>query len=245
MTGQAVDYPYTRGSRLLEPCHYMYPPYGGLEFLDAWTQDRSRCAQALEKRLAACAPGPGLALPGAVLLACGTVVGEWEAPAALVLRRSAALLEPGPAPAPAWGEAVRTAPLLRGLLRRCAARGVAPDDEAWLQGLARKFEVAKRLLPAYGPGLRKPEAEAQAHDPTAGIAAALDRCALLAACLGVCGGAGTDLRRLNALLKLNDLLCSELAGLSASAEASALALLALRAEARRVRGLLERDAPCS
>ncbi|MGE4265193.1 MAG: hypothetical protein AB7E46_12060 [Desulfovibrio sp.] len=239
MTG----YPYARPGLLEQPCHYMYPPYGGPDFLRAWATDRQRAMAALEDVLAAVTPGAGLALPGACLARLEALAGPQEGAASRILRQSAAAVRQAAAPAPALPEPdaeVALAPLVRGLLLR-AASGLADDsDSLWLARLARKFEVAKRLFPAYQP------------HPRHGLGAPLDPDAdnrdirlhaLLAAALGLCGGPDTDLVRLNAQLKLNDALCSELPALSGQPEAAGLALLSLRAEAWRVAGLSPEDAP--
>jgi hypothetical protein len=249
-----TDYPYARPGLLRQPCHYMYPPYGGADFLCAWATHRQRAMTALEDALAALRPSADLALPGACLVLLEALAGPQEDAAARILRQNAARWpEPGApesgliAPAlPEAGAEVALAPLMRGLLLRAAASrtNAANDangaDALWLARLARKFEVAKGLFPAYAPhplhGLGKP------LDPDAGNQDIL-LFALLAAALSLCGGPDTDLVRLNALLKLNDVLCSEISALPGQAEAAALALLSLRAEAWRVAGLSPEDAP--
>lgn len=234
-------YPYARPGLLEQPCHYMYPPYGGADFLCAWAADRQRAMAALADALAAVEPGPAQALPGACMRLLEALAGPHDDAASRMLRQSADPAAPERAlalPAPEAG--VELAPLMRGLLLRAAAGRTDAADALWLARLARKFEVAKRLFPAYAPhplhGLGKP------LDPDAGNRD-IRLHALLAAALGLCNGPETDLVRLNAQLKLNDTLCSELPALSGQPEAGALALLSLRAEAWRVAGLSPEGAP--
>lgn len=238
-----TDYPYARPGLLLQPGHYMYPPYGGADFLCAWATDRQRAMTALENTLAALRPSADLALPGACLALLEAFAGPQEDAAARILRQSAALtLESGPAePAlPEAGTEVALAPLLRALLLRAASGQTDAADALWLARLARKFEVAKRLFPAYEPhplhGLGTP------LNPDAGNQD-IRLHALLAAALGLCNGPDTDLIRLNAQLKLNDALCSEISALPGQTEPAALALLSLRAEAWRMARLSPEDAP--
>ena len=237
-----TDYPYARPDLLRQPCHYMYPPYGGAEFLCAWAANRQRAMATLETGLAVVEPGADLALPAACLTLLEALAGPQDDAACRILRLSEAAAEaelPEAALAKA-GTEVALAPLLRGLLLRAALGQTSGDDALWLARLARKFEVAKRLFPAYQPhplhGLGK------SLDPDAGNRDLL-LFALLAAALGLCGGPGTDLIRLNAQLKLNDVLCSEVSALPGQPEAGALALLSLRAEARRVAALSPEGAP--
>ena len=237
-----TDYPYARPGLLRQPCHYMYPPYGGAEFLCAWAANR-QCAMAkLETGLAVVEPGADLALPGACLPLLEALAGRQDDAPCRTLRLSAAAAEaaaPAP-PLPKAGTEVALLPLLRGLLLRAALGQANAADALWLTRLARKFEVAKRLFPAYQPhpqhGLGKP------LDPDAGNQDLL-LFALLAAALGLCGGPDADLVRLNAQLKLNDVLCSEVSALPGQPEAGALALLSLRAEAWRVAALSPEGAP--
>lgn len=240
MTG----YPYARPGLLRQPAHYMYPPYGGADFLCAWTADRQRAMSILENTLAALPPHADLALPGACLALLEALAGPQEDATSRILRQSAASVSETAAPASALPEPdaeVTLAPLVRGLLLR-AASGQTNDtaDALWLARLARKFEVAKRLFPAYEPhplhGLGKP------LDPDAGNQD-IRLHALLAVALGLCNGPDTDLIRLNAQLKLNDALCSEISALPGQAEPAALALLSLRAEAWRVAQLSPEGAP--
>ncbi|WP_449243248.1 hypothetical protein [Desulfovibrio sp.] len=228
MTG----YPYTGESLLARPCRYMYPPYGGTAFLAAWARDRRRCAEALSAVVVQAGPDPDLALPGACLAVLEPLAGEWVDRAAPVLRRCAAFAPASEAAPENAGNELRLEPLLRAALWR-VARGAAGDAEAGLlRRLARKFEVAKLLHPVYGPDFR------QGRGPTDDVGLY----ALLAAGLGLFARAGEDLVLLNALLKLCDLLCSETGPLSGRAEASALALLALRIEDWRVRRLFPEGA---
>lgn len=238
-----TDYPYARPGLLRQPCHYMYPPYGGADFLCAWAANRQRAMAALETGLAGVEPGAHVALPAACLGLLEALAGRQNDAACRILRLSAAAAAEAELPEaelPKAGTEVTLAPLLRGLLLRAARGQTSGGDALWLARLARKFEVAKRLFPAYEPhplhGLGKP------LDPDAGNRD-IQLHALLAAALGLCGGPEPDLVRLNAQLKLNDVLCSEVSALPSQPEAGALALLSLRAEAWRVTALSPEGAP--
>jgi len=235
-----TDYPYARPGLLRQPCHYMYPPYGGADFLCAWAANRQRAMAVLEDGLAGVEPGPHLDLPAACLPLFEALAGPQDDAACRILRLSEAIAEAafsGSALPEAGGE-VALLPLLRGLLLRASTGQANEADALWLARLARKFEVAKRLFPAYEPhplhGLGKPQ------DPDAGNRDIL-LFALLAAALSLCSGPDTDLVRLNAQLKLNDVLCSEISALPD--QAGALALLSLRAETWRVAQLSPEAAP--
>ncbi|SNS11268.1 hypothetical protein SAMN04488503_2794 [Humidesulfovibrio mexicanus] len=231
-----MSYPYASPGLLAEPCRYMYPPYGGADFLCAWAEQRGRAMAELAGVAALPQESP---LPGLCLALLESFAGRQADLDAL----RAALPAPKPAPKPASeanGAEVALAPLLRALLVRAASGENSAADAQWLPRLARKIEVAKRLFPAYAPhplyGLGTPT------DPDAGNRD-IGLHALLAAALGLCPGPDTELRLLNAQLKLNDTLCSELPALAARPENAALALLSLRAEVWRVNALSPEDAP--
>lgn len=239
-----MSYPYASPGLLAEPCRYMYPPYRGADFLRAWAEQRGRAIAELAGVAAVPQESP---LPGLCLALLESFAGRQADLDALRAALGAALgaALPTPAlpalPAPeADGAGVALAPLLRALLVRAASGGDSAADALWLPRLARKIEVAKRLFPAYAAhplhGLGAP------LDPEAGNRD-IGLHALLAAVLGLCPGPDTELRLLNAQLKLNDTLCSELPALAANPENAALALMSLRAEVWRVNALSPEDAP--
>lgn len=234
-----MNYPYASPGLLAEPCRYMYPPYGGADFLRAWARQRgqamARLALAVAEHSTTDAAPLEPTLAGQALALLESFAGRQADLDAL----RAALPAPKPA-SEANGAEVALAPLLRALLVRAASGENSAADAQWLPRLARKIEVAKRLFPAYAPhplyGLGTPT------DPDAGNRD-IGLHALLAAVLGLCPGPRTELRLLNAQLKLNDTLCSELPALAARPENAALALLSLRAEVWRVNALSPEDAP--
>lgn len=235
-----MSYPYASPGLLAEPCRYMYPPYGGADFLRAWARQRGLAMAKLAGVAAAPLESPLAALCLALLESFAGRQAELDGLRAALRTHLPAPTSP-PLPTPETdGADVALAPLLRALLVRAASGENSEADALWLPRLARKIEVAKRLFPAYAPhplhGLGAP------LDPEAGNRD-IGLHALLAAVLGLCPGPDTELRLLNAQLKLNDTLCSELAALAARPENAALALLSLRAEVWRVNALSPEDAP--
>jgi len=206
-------YAYTRTDLLQgEPQHYMYAAFEGPDFLEAYVRDRQAVIERLRLGLMTL-EGDELA---AQLLAWR--LGRRPVAGAGAPRR---LPQPGQWP-------VRTVEALRPAVRAVLAGAdpAAGAIGAWTDALLRKFEIAKRLRSGYGRGLRAlamDTAEPEAYALLAFLIAAGDR-----------GAVG--LRRLNALLKLDDLLAS--ADLKAAPpRARMAALLAMERELALVRAL--------
>lgn len=110
---------------------------------------------------------------------------------------------PAPAPAearlPAWGEPAQTAPLLEALFAGLLSTGAEGDLGLWLDALARRFEVGKRLHPAYDGRFRPLDKRDFGHT---GLYVRAAEALLLAA------EAFDDSVYLNASLKIVDTLCS-------------------------------------
>lgn len=132
------------------------------------------------------------------------------------------------APAPGQ-EPIDTIDILRRCSLRWRARGADPVVTAWVDVLGRKFEFAHRLRAAYGSDLR-PSTDAETE-------------VLAYALLGELIAATTperDLRQLNALLKVNDLLSYVVRqGCPDDPEFVHAAITSLEGERRRVARYIE------
>lgn len=95
-------------------------------------------------------------------------------------------------------ESVNTGELLLSLLSAQSVREEKKEIKAWLDRLAQRFEVSKKLSETYLPGFRKGEG------PTDCVRLYL----LLSQALSLEYGATRELKFLSTLLKVNDLLCS-------------------------------------
>lgn len=237
----AEAYPYAQGDRLAQPCSYMYTPYQGPALPAAYLASRQASLETLGQALAQADP---LSPEEAQLLARGLALWQQaypgQAPPPLLARLGGAAasldLEAGAGAAAqdlaARGleQAQETGLLLQGLL---ALAGLGPLPLAaadWLERLLGRFETSKRLYHAYQPGFRQGQGGHQELAPYAGLALAL----------GWVNPKGQDLRRLNAALKLGDLLGSQAAPLAGQAEARARAWLALVWELTAVKELMAR-----
>jgi len=129
------------------------------------------------------------------------------------------------AAAPPLRGPVQTEALLRVLVTATDAGSSGKHLRHWTTELARKYEVAGRLRAAYGPDLRPAGPE---EPPLAAYG-------MFASLLGRWAEASGDLRALNALLKLNDLLLAMEPELDAIAAAGAAAGIA--AELRAIGAL--------
>lgn len=198
-----VPYRYV-GAHLLErPFHYMYTPFEGGPFLEAWRAERGRFRDALRelgaRPLSVTVPDRPLGVlsqpPGSAPIETRDV---------LVDLASAEVHRPAEQPA----------------LRR-----------AWVAALTKKFEVTKRLHGHYGERLR----------PSGDDWAEPEPYALFAAVVGLRYVNSQDLRRLNTLLKLVDLLAS-LERMSTSPLAISCAHAAVELEMDAVDALMRKHA---
>lgn len=197
-------YPYADENRLAQPHSYMYPPLHGVAFFPAYKA--SRCA-AID-----------ILLAGGIQKKCGLPLGVAHVakeacsmsdhvtlmpPLSLrtALYDMIAAIEEGtslvPPPIDVRQETrVRTATVLNALLK------AAPEQNggalAWTAFFLGRFEITKRLYTEYVLPSRKGNGKYDSY----GL---YIRLALLFGTICFCK---EDLRALNALLKLNDLLCS-------------------------------------
>ena len=207
-----MEYKYTRENRLLTPETYMYPPYGGKEFLAAWRRDRDEklveiggvpSGKGKESYLALTTrpDAPGLAISLYPTSDCASIMPEWDNErhyeTECILCKAAEF--------PGW---------------------ILLEGESFLWRLVRIFEVRKKL-PAWMSNTPLPAAEyLMTPAPYAWFSWLLGYAAI----------SNGDLRQINCLLKVNDLLCSLEIGERADWHASMA--LGLACERALIHGLL-------
>jgi len=177
-----LKYRYTSDNWLDTPITYAYAEFGGSEFLAAYVRDReqamARVGQALQN------------LPAVEM--------------AQLLRRELLSQPNGSCDGVAIlnelqiDRAIDTAQLLNCLLTAQLADAREPAVTLWLDRLVQRFEVTKKLYARYEPGFRKGEGD------TGRVALYLTLALVL--CLRY--HADGQLKYLNTMLKLTDLLCS-------------------------------------
>jgi hypothetical protein len=242
-------YPYSAGDRLADPCSYMYTPLEGEAFfghyfaargaaLDTWLEAMgpagARDDLAVEILQLASRPlvsamatdDPARHQPAAtarlqpLLRALRAVAadaadarpaGHADPAAALTLLKAMDV-----------GSALETHTLLKHLLSACCADQLLAEAplKAWHDRLVQRFEVTKKLYTSYQPGFRK----------GTGSSVELDLYALLALFLALYSRRPDNLKSLNTLLKLGDLLCSLQDRVAADPAACAAASYALGLE---------------
>lgn len=131
-------YAYTRENRLEHPHRYMYTPFEGFAFLDAFLENR-------QTQLARYPDG--------------------FQPAEQSLRDHCAGLMPASRDRQSLSafnldEPVVTQNLLDAILQAQLARDEASETKGWLDRLVQRFEVSKKIFETYLPGFRKGEGAA-------------------------------------------------------------------------------------
>jgi hypothetical protein len=227
-------YPYASEDRMAAPHTYMYTPFAGSGFFAAYAASRDIglgfCAGAVSQT--ACCLTPQML---ALYHDCTVVLQQARAP--FVPAHVPALPAACPAVCAPLQEPLRgrfdTVEFLRSLLR-CDQDAGKDRLHHWLEWFVHRFEVSKALRVSYClPGGAADEKAMQAAPY-----------ALLAALLARSCGSGTDLKHLNALLKLGDLLCSVTGSVHFSAEDAVLTAFALMVERRVVHDMCaERNIP--
>jgi hypothetical protein len=209
-----LKYRYTSDNWLDRPITYAYAEFGGGEFLAAYVQDRkqamARIGQALQN------------LPAAEMtqLLRRQFVSQPSGSCDGAAKLNALQIE----------QAIDTAQLLNCLLTAQLADAPEPAVTPWLDRLVQRFEVTKKLYARYEPGFRKGEGDAGR--------VALYLMLALVLCLRY--HADGQLKYLNTMLKLTDLLCS-LPAASYEPENLAVRLgLLIGAEVAAVRALASR-----
>jgi len=209
-----MDYPYTSENRLEAPHAYMYAPFKGRTFFDAYFADRQKalaqysdeggCANMLRSEMR------DIALLGAELP---------QLPSAEMLGEFSPQLE------------VSTLDLLSAILALQANGDCGEGIKLWLDRLVQRFEVTKKLYASYPPGFRKGD----------GPADSLVLYWMLAMALYLHFEDTGGLKYLNTGLKLTDLLCSLPAENVADELPRCAMPLLLRAEVRMLGELIGKE----
>lgn len=207
-----MHYPYTAKDMRSNPTMYMYAPFEGAAFLQAYVQSRQHA-----------------------LLHFRNSIQEGENPLAdaLVKRQLSKLLlyaQKSGFPLPRENS-IETKIVLQQCLIHALSGNVdhLPKVDEWVEILLRKIEVSKRLYSAYGADLRP--VDRQDGGPEA--------YALFAALLALRLDGGARLKRLSTLLKLNDFLIFLDDGWRDNLIVQAAIIVALEVELNAVRNLDE------
>ncbi len=213
-----MKYHYTSDNWLDTPVTYAYAEFGGGEFLAAYIHDRrhavARIGQALQDLPAA--EMAQLLRRELMSQSSGQQNGSSDGAAKL----NALQIE----------QAIDTAQLLSCLVRAQLADAREPAVTPWLDRLVQRFEVTKKLYARYEPGFRKGEGDAGRVAPYLMLALVL--------CLRY--HADGQLKYLNTMLKLTDLLCSLPAASYAPENLAVRFGLLIGAEVGAVRALASR-----
>jgi len=190
-----VKYRYTQANQLVQRCDYMYTPYEGPEFLDAYFSQR----ESMRKLLGDLQPRIGGDTSGET--AIGEEIRQVVA-AVIPVHVPSALRDRRPEILPAKPGSVGfvTKSLLLDLWQAFLHSAREPMDilTSWILLLVKKYETQKRLYVAYSAAL-KPASER--YDQ-------LENYALLASLLMYLHRVERNMKYLNSALKLNDLLSS-------------------------------------
>jgi hypothetical protein len=192
-----MSYQYTQLNRLEEPHNYMYTPFGGVDFLCAYREDREAALQ----RIVGAAGGdeayesPVLALLSSYGWHGGHLSSSVPAVAVSITDGRTTAIDLSSFSITAQ---VDTNDLLEALLS--AQMGEQQDElvKSWLDRLVQRFEVTKKLYVAYLPGFRKGE----------GANNSVLLYWRLALSLALFYARTKSPKYLNTLLKVNDLLAS-------------------------------------
>lgn len=233
-----MTYSYSAGNFLQDPPTYMYTAFEGEGFLSCFATARQAAIDTLLARFDSTAAAPGSEPDNLLEQAwvdfllpsfCASALPMAERLAPLLAGIKTAPMPPAAASVGLdhWSlqESVATRPLLLDLLSVPMAGGA---DKIWLDRLIQRFEVTKKLYTVYLPGFRKGEG---AYDDLS-----VYRCFALALVLAY--RQSHNLKQLNALLKVNDLLISLLPRAAESRPALLLVLTLLLAEQGYVRELM-------
>lgn len=221
----------------------MYTPFEGTEFFTSYRKERRRCRQILAASLTSFNL---MSFSAQTICRRGIQdLGDFaltELPIREGSRaegiRSAVLPKSIPQPQqdrplPDPGSKVHVEELLASLLDRVRASSTLMTDEAraWLDRLASRYEVTKRIYAEYEPGFRK----------GAGCFDHVDAYAVTAFLFGAFCMSDMNLKYVNVLLKLNDLTCSVIGtdSFNASPAGHAAAYFALIYEHRHTANLMK------
>lgn len=198
-----MGYVYCEVDRLKEPHAYMYTPFEGMAFLDAYVTSRKDCLGRIAAGTVKLQP---LCDAARMLARCF----DQSSPAhGAEFRQLAGWNVDAASPADTAGAAgrlaqftvtgtVATADLLTALLAGISAGRHADEAKQWLDRLCQRFEVTKKLFDRYQPGFRKGE----------GSNASIPLYWQFALSLALFHAATGQLKYLSTLLKVCDLICS-------------------------------------
>jgi hypothetical protein len=225
MTEDPVTYQYVESNLLRQRYHYMYTPYEGPGFLQAYLSHRRQLRNELAalREQALTRPSTDLEIGEEIRQVC---LNDASHLGQMPLRsRSLTVL-----PAQPGEREFATRDVLLDLWHCFAYDPPRAENEgsAWVDLLLRRFEVTKRLCRGYTTSLRPIDRK---RGPT-------ENYALLAALLMQSKGADGNVKYLNAVLKLTDLLAS--AGPATQGTLTQLVLLStVVAELKAMQALLE------
>jgi hypothetical protein len=219
-----VVYTYSAENRLREPCSYMYTPFEGEVFFSDYFYSRGICRNELEPMVFRNRVRDGFdrrildlsmkEMAGYLDKLAPSIRVKVESflPTA-VMQEQQGRFNPSDQAARAEGDAefpgledireaenIKTLSLIKNLLAVLGSRGDQQlgDVKNWIDKLVQKFEVTKRIYTAY-PSI--PKKGCGAYDN-------MTVYALLALLLALFFGRTKNLKYLNTVIKLNDLLCS-------------------------------------
>ncbi len=209
-----MNYPYSQINRLEEPHNYMYTPFQGMALFQSYQSSR---LDVMHRRAAV---ERGSIEPDHMLVAYALPALEklFDAASLEGGKKFRALLESGSAKifrqskvedgslnglAKGWGklttaEPVATLDLLHALIAVQLTNAQDANTKAWLDLLVQRFEVTKKIYETYPPSFRKGEG--------ANTSVRLYWLFALALCLFY--ARSNEIKYLNTLLKVCDLLCS-------------------------------------
>ena len=212
-------YSYSEGDRLESPLTYMYTSFEDRNFLSAYARSREECFQRVcgcarltpdqnsrylqIARLGYRAAGRAAdadSLPGAKKRIATLSTSHLATVLDLEQPRDPASPRFRPDPIQLEAQSVDTENLLLDLATALCLPGnvVTETQRLWMDRLVQRFEVTKHLYATYGPHLRKGTGEHKR----------ISLYVIFAIGLAVIYRDTQNLRYLNCLLKLNDLLCS-------------------------------------
>ncbi len=223
-----AGYSYSEVNRLDTPHSYMYTPFEGISFLSTFVETRLAAITSIEQRIeekypGSLAPVPISSAPSSLLLP-------------IQMQLSAFLIDlinssrPGEMPSP-QKEPVETRDLLFHLLHQLMQ--AEPDHESaiWLNHLCRWFEVRKVISTRYPHPRRRGIGESRD----------LQLYGLAALALSLALPHYDNYKHLNALLKLDDLLCSVTGEVSADRVAAVATCFAIKNELKTIELLMGRS----
>ena len=216
-------YVYTQRNLLESPEYYMYSAFSGVNFLQDHARSRAATGDDLWGRLELQISGMSVAQREEfgslwrplVELAVTQLpaASRWQGLLQITESRSG----PVAFPAPPEDEPIHTECLLRGIVFALLADVEDASAYEWAETMLKRFEVNKKLYRSYTPKLKRAE---ESFDN-------LKNYALLAAALAIAYVPRGNLKLLNGLLKVNDLLSTQQ---MATAEELLLAVFALESE---------------